>query len=146
MKRLSEIFHEFLKQTGGLEEITLGESVEIVVTAEHRDWLLGQLRDNARFNRTFVIVLIILHITVLVGSIVFCWYWRENASYVVAAFGGAGVGVSIILNGLRKLWREKVIAETVFVMISTLPPKPAVEAIQSIFYSLRKRKSRLIDI
>lgn len=140
MKRLSKIFQEFLKRTGGSEEITLGKHVELLATEEHKNWFMGQLRENARINRTFVNVLIILHIAVLAGAVVLCVYWREKTSYIVAALGGSGIGVSIIiLNGLRKLWREKVIIETVIAMLPTLPPKEAVEAIQSIFYSLKKR-------
>ena len=68
MRPLDTIFSEFLEQSGGKQDIALGpqeDSADFGATPEHKAWLLSQLGENAKFNRLFIIILIVLHFLIL---------------------------------------------------------------------------------
>jgi len=141
MTRVQKILHDYLRETGTLERVTMGGSNRAVtVTEKERRALFQRLLKQTGFNNGMVIAVTVLHFALFILAICLVYYYRESFNVVAAILGGSVLSLLAITKSLTGLWREKWMLD---ILVSTLPnltPDQALTFVKSFYYSERSSK------
>ncbi len=153
MKQLKEIYKDYLKRIGRLdEEVCLGPRTDKkdvkdkgTIIRQSR-FLSERLNNRFRFNNKIIILAVVLLCILFAVGVILVFYYRDSPSVMGGIFGGTFLSLLSIIGWLHKLWKEKSLMDISLSILEGLPPEKASDCISTLYWILRspsKRKDAL---
>lgn len=144
MTSIKEIVAVHLRAMGRLATVQLGEqpairdeSLEEKTTAACNKMQRGLRARRSRASRWLFAICVVL----AVGAAI--WMFLLSATCANDAWikGGVLVALVALIEGLRRLWVQKVVLDAFLSLLDGLPPREAARALESLYFGVFQRKS-----
>jgi|GEM_PF-3279137 len=100
--------------------------------------MLEVLQKQQGVNAIFLWVsLVLLAILFGVGASLIYWY-REQPDTLTLILGGNVFSLLVVIDWLRRLWRDKSVLDTLLLTASGLAPEDAIKAISTFYFEMRR--------
>jgi hypothetical protein len=138
MKKLENIFKEYLEKVGFKDLITLGDDKKIYpITEEDSEFLLKRLLPHQKQNNIFIYIAVIMLCVLFGVGMFFVFYYRNEPVTMGSIFGGNFLALIGIVIKLRQLWIDKFIIDHASIVLSDLQPEEAAKVIVILYTKLK---------
>lgn len=135
MTTVRTILHDYLREAGALNRITLGGAARAVtLTEKDRRALFERLQKQTTFNNRLVVAVTVLHFALFVLAIWLVYYYRDSFNIVAAILGGSVLSLLAITRSMTGLWREKWMLDILVSSLPNLTPEQVLTLLRSFYY------------